>query len=157
MVKYSSPFNNLAIEKNISLIDELFNQYPGNPRITIEAAKFLISLNRFEDATKLLDTIPPSERAVYSQAQGVKALIHFKQEAENQGESELDKSYAEACRLTLASEYDRALQLFLEILGTSRKYKDDGARKAMLSIFNLLGDDNPLTQQYRKELMLQLY
>jgi len=139
------------------LFDELFEKYPGNPRITIEAAKFLISLNRFEDATKLLDTIPPSERAVYSEAEGVKALIHFKQEAENQGESELDQSYAEACRLTLESNYDRALQLFLEIVGTSRKYKDDGARKAMLSIFNLLGDEHPLTQQYRKQLMLKLY
>lgn len=139
------------------LFDELFEKYPNNPRITIEAAKFLISLNRFEDATKLLDTIPPSEREVYSQAQGVKALIHFKQEAENTGETELDQSYAEACRLTLASDYDRALKLFLEIVGTSRKYKDDGARKAMLSIFNLLGDQHPLTQQYRKELMLQLY
>ncbi len=139
------------------LFDELFQKYPGNPRITIEAAKFLIGLNRFEDATKLLDTIPASERAVYSQAQGVKALIHFKQEAQNPGETELDKNYAEACRLTLASDYDRALQLFIEIVGTSRKYKDDGARKAMLSIFNLLGDEHPLTQQYRKELMLQLY
>jgi putative thioredoxin len=139
------------------LLDELFNKYPGNPRITIEAAKFLISLNRFEDATKLLDTIPPSEREIYSEARGVKAIIHFKQEAENPGETDLDKSYSEACRLTLASDYDRALQLFLEIVGTSRKYKDDGARKAMLSIFNLLGDEHPLTQQYRKELMLQLY
>ncbi|NEP47258.1 MAG: tetratricopeptide repeat protein, partial [Okeania sp. SIO2H7] len=99
----------------------------------------------------------PSERAVYSQAQGVKSLIHFKQEAENTGETELDKTYAEACRLSLESEYDRALQLFLEIVSTSRKFKDDGARKAMLSIFNLLGDEHPLTQQYRKDLMLQLY
>lgn len=139
------------------IFDELFQKYPGNPRITIEAAKFLIGLNRFEDATKLLDTIPASERAVYSEAQGVKALIHFKQEAEKSGETELDKNYAEACRLTLASDYDRALQLFLEIVGTTRKYKDDGAKKAMLSIFSLLGDDHPLTQQYRKELLLQLY
>lgn len=139
------------------LFDELFEKYPGNPNITIEAAKFLISLNRFEDGIKLLDTIPASEREAYSKAQGVKALIHFKQEAENPGETELDKSYAEACRLTLESDYDRALQLFLKIVGTTRKYKDDGARKAMLSIFNLLGDEHPLTKQYRKELLLQLY
>ena len=139
------------------LFDKLFDKYPGNLRITIEAAKFLIGLNRFEDATKLLDTIPPAEREVYSQAQGVKGLIVFKQEAENPGETELDKTYAEACRLTLKSDYDRALQLFLEIVVTSRKFKEDGARKAMLSIFNLLGDEHPLTKQYRKELMLQLY
>ncbi|EAZ93566.1 hypothetical protein CY0110_17262 [Crocosphaera chwakensis CCY0110] len=38
-----------------------------------------------------------------------------------------------------------------------RQYKNDGARKAMISIFNLLGNTHPLTKQYQQELMMILY
>lgn len=145
------------IKQAKNLLDQLFEKYPDNPRVTIESAKFLIGLNRLEEATKLLKTIGQENREIYAEVLGVQALIHFKQEAQKPGETELDKTYSQACSLTLTSEYDRALQLFLEIVGTSRKYKDDGARKAMLAIFNLLGDNHPLTKKYRQQLLLQLY
>ncbi|NJL37370.1 MAG: tetratricopeptide repeat protein [Leptolyngbyaceae cyanobacterium RM2_2_4] len=45
----------------------------------------------------------------------------------------------------------------MAIVGKDRKYKNDGARKAMIAIFDLLGDDYPLTKDYRKQLMLTLY
>jgi len=114
-------------------------------------------LHQLEDAEKLLGTIGEDDREHYRQAQAVKALIHFQQEADNPGDSELDQLYAKACRLALAQEYDEALQIFLDIVGKSRKYKNDGARKAMLVVFGLLGDEHPLTKQYRKQLLLQLY
>ncbi|MBO1348699.1 MAG: tetratricopeptide repeat protein [Hormoscilla sp. GUM202] len=49
------------------------------------------------------------------------------------------------------------IKIFLDIVGKSRKYKNDGARKAMLVVFGLLGDSHPLTKQYCKQLLLQLY
>jgi putative thioredoxin len=42
-------------------------------------------------------------------------------------------------------------------VATHRKFKEDAAKKAMLTIFNLLGDEHLLTQEYRKKLMLELY
>ncbi|MGK7904498.1 MAG: tetratricopeptide repeat protein [Hormoscilla sp.] len=139
------------------LLDQLFAKYPENPHVTIAAAKFLVSLHQLEDAEKLLGTIREDDREHYRQAQAVKALIHFQQEADNPGDSELDQLYAKGCRLALAQEHDEALQIFLDIVGKSRKYKQDGARKAMLVVFGLLGDEHPLTKQYRKQLQLQLY
>ncbi|MGB3514033.1 MAG: tetratricopeptide repeat protein [Microcoleaceae cyanobacterium] len=140
-----------------SLLDQLFQKYPNNPTIIIEAAKFLIGLNHLEEAKKLIKTIGEDNRGFYPQAQGVKALIHFKQEAENPGESELDRTYAKACKLTLSANYEQALKLFLELVTRNRKYKNDGARKAMLAIFNILGDENPISKEYRKQLLLNMY
>lgn len=140
-----------------SLLDQLFHKYPHNPSIIIEAAKFLISLNRLEEAKKLIETIKEDNHAFYPQAQGVKALIHFKQEAENPGDSELDQTYAQACSLTLSANYEQALELFLDLVTRNRQYRNDGARKAMLAIFNLLGDDDPISKEYRKQLLLNLY
>ncbi|WP_287517778.1 tetratricopeptide repeat protein [Okeania sp. SIO2C2] len=140
-----------------NLLDQLFQKYPRNISLIIEAAKFLVSLNRLEEAQKLIETIGENNREFYPQIQAVKGLIHFKQEAENPGDSELDKMYAQACSLTLSANYEEALKLFLDIVTRNRKYKNDGARKAMLAIFNILGDDNSTSKEYRKQLLLNLY
>lgn len=139
------------------ICDRLFTKYPDNPHLILEAAKFLINTNHSEDAEKLLATITREHREYYPQAQAVKALIHFQDAANNPGESKLDQQYANACRLALAKDYEAALPLFLDIVSTSRKYRDDGARKAMLAIFDLLGGDRPLTKEYRKQLQMALY
>ncbi|NET43966.1 MAG: tetratricopeptide repeat protein [Okeania sp. SIO2B3] len=140
-----------------NLLDQLFQKYPRNISLIIEAAKFLVSLNRLEEAQKLIETIGENNREFYPQVQAVKGLIHFKQEAENPGDTELDKMYAQACSLTLSANYEEALKLFLDIVTRNRKYKNDGARKAMLAIFNILGDDNSTSKEYRKQLLLNLY
>jgi putative thioredoxin len=38
-----------------------------------------------------------------------------------------------------------------------RRFRQDGPRKAMLTIFKLLGDEADLTLTYRKRLMQSLY
>ncbi|VXD19375.1 Thioredoxin domain protein [Planktothrix serta PCC 8927] len=139
------------------LFDQLFSQYPDRPEVVLEAANFLIALNQLENAEKLLKTIGEDQRDFFQKAQALKQLIQFKKDAITLGDSELEQNYAKACQFTLAEEYPEALSLFLEIVKTNRKFKEDGARKAMLTIFNLLGDEHPLTKEYRKQLMLQLY
>ncbi|MGK7874229.1 MAG: tetratricopeptide repeat protein [Xenococcaceae cyanobacterium] len=139
------------------LFDELFAKYPENSGLAIEAAKFLVRINQLDYAEKILETIGVDNREYYPKAQSIKTLIQFKQVAENPGVSELDQLFAKAARLTLVEDYEGALQLFLEVVQTSRKYRNDGARKAMISIFNLLGLDHALTKKYQQELMLTLY
>ncbi|MBE9141950.1 tetratricopeptide repeat protein [Planktothrix mougeotii] len=139
------------------LLDQLFSHYPNRLEVVLAAANFLILLNQLENAEKLLNTIGEDQRDFFPKAQALKQLIQLKTDATASGESQLEQNYAKACQLTLAEDYSEALSLFLEIVSTHRKYKEDGARKAMLTIFNLLGDDHPLTKEYRKQLMLQLY
>ena len=139
------------------IFNELFAKYPDKPSITLEAAQFLLRVNQLEAAQKMLDTIGADQRDAYTKAQSLKTLIQFQQIIDAPAESELDRQFAKAAQLTLATDYDGALQLFLAIVQESRRYRDDGARKAMLSIFNLLGNTHPLTQKYQQELMLVLY
>jgi putative thioredoxin len=114
-------------------------------------------LNQIDSAKQLLATINPKDTDYYAQARGLESVLYFKQEAQNLGDSELDRQFAQAASSVLEGEYELALKKFLEIVATSRKYKEDGARKAMLQIFTVLGENHPLTKEYQNQLMMTLY
>ena len=140
------------------LFNQLIERYPENRKLILEAARFLISQERIESAVKLLGIIQSHEKAYFSQAQGLQAIIQFKQIiAHPKLETELDDLYLKACQLAIEEAYELALSHFLEIVRRDRSYQDDGARKAMLALFHLLGDDHPLTKDYRKKLMQTLF
>jgi len=56
-----------------------------------------------------------------------------------------------------AGDKEQALVHLLEIVKIDRAYREDGARKAMIRIFRILGEDHPLTHRYRQELGRWLY
>lgn len=139
------------------LFDDLFTKYPQHPVVTIKAAQFLVSVNQLEYAQRMLNTIGPDQREYFPQAQAVRASIEFKQVVDNPGEGELDQRFAQAARHIVAQNYEQGLQIFLSIVATNRQYRNDGAKKAMVSVFNLLGSEHPLTKEYQYQLMSTLY
>lgn len=139
-------------------LDDLFAQYPKQPRVTLAAAEFLIVLEQFADAQRILQSIAPNQTDAYPQAQSLLVTIAFQQAAQDPGDgSPVALQYRQAARDVVAQNYTAALEGFLDIVERDRGFKQDGARKAMLNVFTLLGAEHPLTQQYQQDLMLVLY
>ena len=141
-----------------ALISTLMEQYPQDRKVAIAAAKFLIAQDRLDTAEKLLIFIDDSDREYGAQARALRELMQLKlQSVDPILSHELDEPFFQAVRQTLSEQYDEALQGFLGITRRDRKYRSDGARKAMITIFDLLGAEHPLTQEYRRNLMQALY
>jgi putative thioredoxin len=145
------------IEQAKAFFGHLIQQFPQSQKLAIAAAKFLISQSRFDSAEKLIASVPEGDREFYPQAKALRDLIALKESSEQPSEHELDQSFFAAVNQTLQEEYEPALITFLDIVSRNRKYRNDGARKAMIMVFDLMGNDHPLTNPYRRKLTSTLF
>jgi putative thioredoxin len=65
--------------------------------------------------------------------------------------------YLTAVSAVVNNEIEAALIGFIEVIKKNRYFDDDGARKAVVSLFTLLGPGHPLTRKYRREFDMWLY
>ena len=71
--------------------------------------------------------------------------------------NDLAAQYALGCLDAQDGKWEESLQRFLEIARTDRKFQDDAGKAAMLDLFRLLGDEHPLTNEYRSALTMVLF
>jgi putative thioredoxin len=117
------------------------------------ALEFLDKISIVADERKEADRLIARLKLQGSAAQDLKAL-RAKVEAEP---NNLDRRFELAQALAGVEKYQEALAELLAIVKTDRSFRDDGARKAMVQIFEVLGSENPLTDQYRSELATVLF
>jgi putative thioredoxin len=80
---------------------------------------------------------------------------------EGDGKKPLDDPLAarlyQAARLIGRGNIQAAMDGMLDILREDKTFQDGLPKKVMLALFTLLGDDDPVTRQYRDELASILF
>jgi putative thioredoxin len=117
------------------------------------ALEHLEKISLVDDARKEADRLIARLKLQGGAAENVNAL----REKVKADPKNLAARYELAQALAGAEKYEEALKEFLDIVRADRTFQDDGARKAMLQIFEVLGPDDPLTDKYRSELAKVLF
>ena len=131
-------------------------------------ARILISTNRIVEAAEHLNAIPGMADEYEAAARLREALAFHKECAQAGGEktcherleknpADLEARFGLAACLASSGKYREALEEFLTIVGKDKRYRDEAARKAMLTIFSVIGERSELADEYRTRLARTLY
>ncbi len=138
---------------------EALNQSGTNSMAALGLVQSLLMLGHGQEALDLLEDFPPGEG--WAGAERLQPLAELLTEVEaDQGFDASDHLAVElhqAGRLILLDNLPAAMDGLLDILRQDRHYRSDLPRKVLLAIFQLLGDEDELTRQYRDELASVLY
>ena len=115
----------------------------------------LAEISELDEAAELVTQLPTSLEPDLASR---RARILFRLELQNPpGESELDQKWVRAHQLAADAKWEDALAILLEIVKADRKYRDDGARKAMLMIFDAVGVRSDIADRWRDKLSQTIY
>lgn len=103
------------------------------------------------------DIADPMLRQVRDAVQTLARLLELAENSDDLPEGEGRDDYAAAIDFLVDHDYDAALDHFIDVVRVNRDYDDDGARKACIALFTLLGEQHPVTQEHRRTFDMALY
>ncbi len=148
------------------LYQTILKSEPSHAKALLGSGRLLMNEGDNQAALNQLDRIPlvaeerkEADRLIARLSlQGGAAQDEAELQAKLKSEpNNLDARFALAQALAGNEKYEEALAEFLTIIRADRSFRDDGARKAMIQIFEVLGADHPLTEKYRSELAKVLF
>ena len=136
---------------------------PADEEIRIARAALLTEIGRGDEARQTISTLAPLTQ-MDERVSALRAKLDLAEgAAQAPSEERLTQRLAEnpndiEARLQLAHQhvarkaYREALEHLLEAVRADRTFRDDVARKTMLKVFELLGNQGELVSEFRKKL-----
>ena len=140
----------------------------NQPLALLGLARVLVQRGEENDAQTLLTRIP-NIAPEHPAAQQLLAQLRLKQTGASAGDeqkyrdrlvadpNDLDARFELSQVLAAVGRFEEALTELLTIVKKDRKFRDEGARKAMLEIFEVIGARSDLAEHYRSELAKVLF
>lgn len=138
---------------------------PDDDEVKRALAEVLIELGRLEEAQAQLDAISAAGRLDEATKRLVTRLEFARAATENEmalrerlarNPDDMEARLRLAKQLVAAGRYAEGMDELLAMIRRDRRWNDEAARKTLLSVFELLGDD-PLVAEYRRKLASVLY
>jgi putative thioredoxin len=155
----------LTLEKGFSQIlsldwaeaEKSFRQFleksPDYPPALLGLLKSVLMQGHISVAADIQEAFPASRE--YAASETLRPLLEalaYTQRAPAFSDEPLEAAYLNALRLVLRGNPAGAIDGMLDILRQDKHYRSNEVRQVVLGLLEALGDDNPLTPDYRREL-----
>ncbi len=131
---------------------------PGNSTAAMYLVKALLRQGQGSTALELLDRFPfGNDTAAADRLRPLAAVLAEEGSSADQPADEMEAGYLQTARLLGRGNYPAALDGLLGLLRRDKHFRNDEARKVFLAALEILGEDDPLTREYRDELASILF
>jgi putative thioredoxin len=138
---------------------EVLAREEANPGASLGLLECLLMQGRGREARAVLVDFPPSTE--WAAAEKLRPLAELLTEAASLEPADpgdpLAAQYIQIGRLIALGNLEAAMDGLLDVLRGDKDYRGGQARLALLGLFVLLGDEDPLTRSYRDELASILF
>ena len=154
-------------DQAMALLQQAREADPRRPEVITALARLLAGRGDAEQAEQLLNALPAADRdspevaALLAELEFARAAGDGESAAELTQRLKADPDDSEtrfrlAQKLLAEKQYEAAMQQLLTLMQKDREFNDDAARKTLLKVFDMLGDD-PLVAEYRRKMFNLLY
>jgi putative thioredoxin len=139
-------------DRRIDEAERLYRQaltlQPAHREASLGLGEVLAMKGDIEGAREVLSAIRPDP-----EAERLLAAIEVSEWASPNGDSPLSRAEGAAAQ----GRFQEALEVFLAAVQNGTEEEKQRARDAMLKVFSVLGEDDPLTSEYRRKLATALF
>ncbi len=144
-------------DEALPMLNEALQQKPEDKQLMLLWAKASLGIGDSEKAKEILKKFNEADDQ-YKEAKSLLELMDFHAEAAKkdvQGKEAI--VYQQACILAANEQFEDALQAFLNLYVEAPEWNDSAAKKAMLTLFGVLGPKHELTWKYRAKLNTMMF
>jgi putative thioredoxin len=139
-----------------------------NHRIQVMYAKCLVEQGHYQEANDIVRVLPAKVQ-LDEQVASLMARLEFANIAKGAPDEDTlqqmitdddnnhQARYQLAAKKILAEDYEGAMTLLLEIMKRDRKFDDDAGRKALVKVFELLGNQGDLVSRFRRQMQALVF
>jgi len=148
--------NNGDVETAKAILEDIHKGDMNNSEVKVLLAKILL-FDDIKETKRLIQNIDGNLENI-ELAEAITTLAELLQRDQiSFTNSEVREKYLVAIDNIRKKNFDSALTKFIAIIREDRNYDDDGARKACIAIFKVLGEDNEITLRHRRDFGSALY
>ena len=151
-------FRSGKVDEAEVLLQNILSSEPENASAAVLLGQMYVSVDP-DRALTILKPIEP-DSPLYSTAEALTTFATMFKYADNPSllaASPMKADYLDAISDLRADAFAIALEGFIAVLSRNRQYDEDGARRACVAIFRILGEDHETTRQYRRPFSNALY
>lgn len=138
----------------------IIDAQPRNAAAALGMVRALVAQGKGREALEIIEVFPSGPEIVAAEQLRPLAEMLAEVAEDNDHRTEHDlqlAQYWQSARLLAGGKYAAGMDGLMEVLRKDKKFRGGEPRKVMLGVFALLGDDDPLTREYRSELASVLY